>query len=101
MSSETNLSSVDMKFVIGKEIGRGGFGIVNLASDDDGNKYAIKKINLAVSSTEGHTSLRNDLNVRYDIKNRLIIRTSCPLLHTTLMITPVVRDASSSWELSR
>jgi len=56
-----------MKFVKGKEIGRGGFGIVSIARGDDGNDYALKELNTAAfgAADEAMLAKRFEREVRY------------------------------------
>ncbi len=47
-----------MEFQIEDELGRGGFGIVNLARAEDGTCYAIKTLNIAAFSDEQRVKLK-------------------------------------------
>lgn len=56
-----------MKFDIVKELGRGGFGTVELAKGEDGKEYALKTLNLAAFPKSEHQTLmrRFEREVRY------------------------------------
>ena len=56
-----------MKFTVESEIGRGGFGIVNRCRGDDGNDYALKKLNTEAFSPnqKAHLRKRFEREVRY------------------------------------
>ena len=56
-----------MKFKIGRELGRGGFGIVQLVESDDGINYAQKTLNPAAFSVKDRSMLtkRFEREVRY------------------------------------
>ncbi|WGI76003.1 serine/threonine-protein kinase [Sinorhizobium meliloti] len=56
-----------MQFATGKEIGRGGFGIVFETVGSDGNRYAIKYLNPAAFQQQDHAMLvrRFEREVRY------------------------------------
>lgn len=56
-----------MNFQTGKELGRGGFGIVFEALGDDGQKYALKQLNISMFAEADHSMLmkRFEREVRY------------------------------------
>lgn len=56
-----------MNYTVGGEIGRGGFGIVFQATGDDGQSYAVKKLNPAAFQQQDHAMLikRFEREVRY------------------------------------
>lgn len=56
-----------MQYRIGEEKGRGGFGIVYQVAGDDGNPYALKKLNPAAFQKQDHAMLvrRSEREVRY------------------------------------
>ncbi|CAD8152516.1 unnamed protein product [Paramecium octaurelia] len=59
------------------EIGRGNYGVVYLASDDQGNKYAIKSIKKEIFKENGGIIgdlIRNEKNALLQIKNNHVVR---------------------------
>ncbi|CAK67798.1 unnamed protein product (macronuclear) [Paramecium tetraurelia] len=59
------------------EIGRGNYGVVYLASDDKGNKYAIKSIKKEIFKENGGIIgdlIRNEKNALLQIKNNHVVR---------------------------
>ncbi|CAD8203882.1 unnamed protein product [Paramecium pentaurelia] len=59
------------------EIGRGNYGVVYLASDDKGNKYAIKSIKKEIFKENGGLIgdlIRNEKNALLQIKNKHVVR---------------------------
>ncbi|MEQ9566198.1 MAG: protein kinase, partial [Pseudomonadales bacterium] len=58
---------VSMPYHLGKEKGRGGFGIVYSVTDDDGHPYALKRLNPAAFQQQDQAMLikRFEREVRY------------------------------------
>jgi eukaryotic-like serine/threonine-protein kinase len=70
LTTVQNPLSIDegrMNYTTGREIGRGGFGIVYEAVGDDGNRYALKVLNPAAFQQQEHAMLirRFEREVRY------------------------------------